>query len=160
MKKFLAKFIAATLTLTGGMLIVLAPQTYALESSDPCDRNLPAAVLEANNCSGTSGSTSRDVRNVIIDISNALIGVLSVVAVIVIVVGGVRYMTSAGDASKLQKAKSTIIYAVIGLIICALAGVLVNSVVKAVVRAETAGTYASQRACEREGYNWTGTKCE
>lgn len=51
---------------------------------------------------------------------NWFIGVSGFVAVIFVVVGGVGYMTSRGDPGRLQKAKSTILYALIGLIIVAL----------------------------------------
>ena len=46
---------------------------------------------------------------------------LGLVAVIFIVMGGVQYMTSSGDATKLKKAKDTILYACIGLVVAALA---------------------------------------
>lgn len=62
-------------------------------------------------------------------ILNAIIGVLGIVAVIVIIIGGISYMTSAGDAGKVKKAKDTILYGVIGLIICALAFAIVNFVI-------------------------------
>lgn len=62
-------------------------------------------------------------------ILNAIIGVLGIVAVVVIIIGGISYMTSAGDAGKVKKAKDTILYGVIGLIICALAFAIVNFVI-------------------------------
>ncbi|MBR5621447.1 hypothetical protein IKW75_03155, partial [Candidatus Saccharibacteria bacterium] len=52
---------------------------------------------------------------------NVLLGVLGVAAVIIIILGGVTYVTSQGDASKVAKAKNTIIYGVIGLVIALLA---------------------------------------
>ncbi|MBQ9484863.1 hypothetical protein IJU85_02050 [Candidatus Saccharibacteria bacterium] len=63
------------------------------------------------------------------NILNAIIGVLGLVAVVVIIIGGVSYMTSAGDAGKVKKAKDTILYGVIGLIIVALAFAIVNFVI-------------------------------
>ena len=50
-----------------------------------------------------------------------VIAMAGIVSVVFIVYGGVGYMTSAGDPSKLQKAKQSILYACIGLIIVALA---------------------------------------
>jgi len=46
-------------------------------------------------------------------------------------------MTSAGDPAKLQKAKKTIVYAVIGLIIVALSFVITNFVIKNLANAKT-----------------------
>ena len=50
-----------------------------------------------------------------------VIGIAGTVAVIFVVYGGISYATSAGDPGKLQKAKQTIIYALIGLAIVGLA---------------------------------------
>jgi hypothetical protein len=46
-----------------------------------------------------------------------------------IVVSGIRYMTSAGDAAKITGAKNGIFYAVIGLVIAILAYAIVNFVI-------------------------------
>ncbi len=69
----------------------------------------------------------------ITNILNAIIGVLGVVAVVVIIIGGVGYMTSAGDAGKVKKAKDTILYGVIGLVVVALAFAIVNFVIANVI---------------------------
>ena len=63
------------------------------------------------------------------NILNIIIGSLGVIAVIVIIIGGVLYMTSSGDRGKVKKAKDTILYGVIGLIICVLAAAIVNFVI-------------------------------
>ena len=61
------------------------------------------------------------------------IGMSGLVAAIFIVVGGFGYMTSQGDPSKLQKAKSTLIYAIIGLLIVALSRALTTFVFNVIV---------------------------
>ena len=66
-------------------------------------------------------------------ILNIIIGSLGVIAVIVIIIGGVLYMTSSGDSGKVKKAKDTILYGVIGLIICVLAAAIVNFVIDNVI---------------------------
>lgn len=70
-----------------------------------------------------------DLKATIINIINGVIGVLGVVCVVVIIIGGINYMTSSGDAGKVKKAKDTILYGVIGLIICVLAFAIVNFVI-------------------------------
>ncbi|MBR2831059.1 hypothetical protein IKE83_01745 [Candidatus Saccharibacteria bacterium] len=67
-------------------------------------------------------------------IINGVIAALGIVAVIVIIIGGVNYMTSAGDASKVKKAKDTILYGVIGLVICVLAFAIVNFVIANILK--------------------------
>ena len=66
----------------------------------------------------------------VVSILNNVIAVLGLVCVIVIIVGGVTYMTSNGDTGKVKKGKDTILYGVIGLIVCVLAFAIVNFVVK------------------------------
>ena len=58
-----------------------------------------------------------------------IIAVLGIACVVVMIIGGVQYMTSSGDASKVEKGKKTILYGLIGLIIAALAFVIVNFVI-------------------------------
>lgn len=68
-------------------------------------------------------------NGVLINIINGVIGSLGIVAVIVVVIGGILYMTSSGDSTKVKKAKDTILYGIIGLVICALAFAIVNFVI-------------------------------
>ena len=123
---------ALSLSLIGAT--VIAPQlTYADDNgvtqnssnAGICTSDVPDSVKAAAGCA-QPGKTLEDV---ILYIVNVIIGVSGIVAVIFIVVGGVGYMTSAGDTTKLEKAKKTILYAAIGLIICALAFAIVNFVI-------------------------------
>lgn len=66
-------------------------------------------------------------------ILNAVIGVLGLVCVVVMIIGGVNYMTSSGDTGKVKKAKDTILYGLIGLIVCVLAFALVNFVISSIL---------------------------
>lgn len=78
---------------------------------------------------GASGAFSSDCLSTqcvspVSFVANALnwfIGTAGIVAVIFLVTGGIGYITSAGDSGKLQKAKTTIIYSLIGLAIVGLA---------------------------------------
>ena len=82
-----------------------------------------------------TGTTSgQELPNTIITIINAVIGVLGIVAVVVIIIGGINYMTSTGDAGKVKKAKDTILYGVIGLVICILAFAIVNFVISNIIK--------------------------
>ena len=74
-----------------------------------------------------------DLGNTIVDIINAVIGILGLVCVVVMIIGGVNYMTSSGDAGKVKKAKDTILYGVIGLVVCVLAFAIVNFVIDNII---------------------------
>ena len=68
-------------------------------------------------------------------IINAVIGILGLICVIIMIIGGVQYMTSSGDPNKTKKARDTILYACIGLIICVLSFAIVNFVILNVLKA-------------------------
>ncbi|MDO4611407.1 MAG: pilin [Candidatus Saccharibacteria bacterium] len=76
----------------------------------------------AANCTTSECLTATDF---VTNILGWFIGIAGIVAAIFLVVGGIGYVTSAGDASKLQKSKNTIMYALIGLAIVGLAQVIV-----------------------------------
>ena len=61
-------------------------------------------------------------------IINVVIGVIGFVAVTFIIFGGIQYTTSAGDPGKVKKAKDTILYGIIGLVVSMLAYAIVNFV--------------------------------
>ena len=122
------------------LFIIPATPTYA--DYDICsDTNVPDSVKKAQDCGNVDANG--DIAGIITGILNAIIAVASIVAVIFIVIGGINYMTSAGDSSKVEKGKKTIIYAVIGLIICALAFTIVNWVVGSVLGQGSDGNTSS-----------------
>jgi hypothetical protein len=55
--------------------------------------------------------------------------VAGIVAVIAIVIGGIRYTTSGGEASNIKAAKDTILYAVVGLIVIIMAAAITSFVI-------------------------------
>jgi small-conductance mechanosensitive channel len=57
---------------------------------------------------------------------NVLLFIIGILCVIMIIFGGIRYTTSTGDKSRVDSAKNTIIYAVVGLVIAIIAYALVN----------------------------------
>ena len=63
------------------------------------------------------------------DITNIILFIMGAVAVIMIIIGGFRYVTAGGDSGSVTAAKNTILYAVIGLIVALLAYAIVNFVV-------------------------------
>ena len=60
--------------------------------------------------------------------------IAGIVAVVVIIIGGIRYAASGGDSSGIQSAKNTIMYAVVGLVVvimaAAITGFIINNVAK------------------------------
>lgn len=76
------------------------------------------------NCT-TTDATER-INNIVHTIVNLLSAIVGIVAVIMIIFGGMRYITSGGNDTSVTSAKNTILYAIIGLIIVALAQIIVK----------------------------------
>ena len=65
-----------------------------------------------------------DANQLVTNAIQWVIGVAGIVALIYVIIGGIGYITASGDSSKLQKSKQTILYALIGLVIVALAEII------------------------------------
>ena len=70
-----------------------------------------------------------DINGIVIGVINAILGVIGLIAVVMIILGGISYMTSSGDSAKVKKGKDTILYGIIGLVIVGLAFAIVNFVI-------------------------------
>ena len=68
--------------------------------------------------------------NRVMQILNVVVGVVGVIAVAVIVIGGILFVTSTGEAAKTTRARNTILYGIVGLVISLLAFAIVNFVSK------------------------------
>ena len=64
-------------------------------------------------------------------ITNTILYIVGIIAVVMLIIGGVKYLLSGGDAKKVTDAKNTVLYAIIGLVIAFLAFAIVNFVITA-----------------------------
>ena len=89
------------------------------------------AVCEGVNL-GTGGTCGDDgtVNDVIAKVINILSWIVGLIAVIMVIIGGFQFVTSTGDPQKASKARMTITYAIVGLIVAALAQVIIRFVLK------------------------------
>lgn len=99
---------------------ILTAPARALAACDPSQ-----GVNGGVGCAPASPVT---VQGGITQIINALLWIVGVVSVIMIIVGGLRYVLSGGDPKNTQAAKDTILYAVIGVVVAVLAYAIVNFV--------------------------------
>jgi hypothetical protein len=103
------------------------------------DCSNPQTSQEAIECGASNSNKSIDdpgpaattslngtIRNLIKVLSIAV----GIVAVVMIMIGGFRYVTSGGKQESVASAKNTIMYAIIGLVIVALAQIVVQFVLK------------------------------
>ncbi len=132
------------LVLSAGLCMLVAPLAApAMVFAGPATTPPPSgAQIENNLACGTSdltlnggtnckskltGGTSR-INTIITRAINIFSIVVGIIAVVMIIVGGFKYITSGGDSGNISSAKNTIIYAVIGLVIVALSQFLVQFV--------------------------------
>src|SRR3989338_9512924 len=93
-----------------------------------------AAILNpTDNPEAVSGATGGEttLRGLILTIVNYFLGFLGLLAVIMVIYGGVTYVSSAGNDEAVGKAKKIILYAIVGIIIILLSFVVVNAVLVA-----------------------------
>lgn len=115
-----------------------SPQTaLAINCQDAANATKPACAAKAgadatgtkkSNC-GTDGKSDCGINDTIKTVINVLLFIIGAVSVIMIILGGLRYVLSNGEASQIAAAKNTILYAVIGLIVALLAYAIVGFVI-------------------------------
>ena len=97
----------------------------------------PVIVSAVDVCSGSNGSSlycqnksegETKVKSTIGNVTNLLLMAVGAISIIMIVVGGILFALSNGDSSKVAKARNTVLYAAVGLMVALLASAIVNLV--------------------------------
>ena len=124
MKKILITF-GLIIAIVGSFIVatgIYENKAYANSASD----------LIRKGADSTGQQDSRSAGDIAKDVVNIMFFIVGVMAVIMIIWGGIRYVLSAGNSAALTSAKNTIMYAVIGLIVAILAYTIVNFVINTV----------------------------
>lgn len=123
MKKLMLSIAAVALTvLELGGVATMSP-AYATGIQDNLNSVMPSDV-----------SNKTDLWGLIQTVINAILGVVGVIAVFMMILGGINFITSQGDTAKVTKARNTILYGAVGLVIALLAFAIVNFVLDAVLK--------------------------
>jgi hypothetical protein len=119
--------IVAGLTALG---LVFAPTAAFAAVSDQLGEGVNAAAGSGSGCTidGDAHPPRDCVNKTIAAIVNILSSIVAVVAVIMIIIAGFRYVSSGGDSNRTANAQKTIIYAVVGLVVAATAQLIVRFV--------------------------------
>lgn len=119
---------ALVLVATASVSLSLPNMVFAADPlSEICTGNTQSETCQSQNTT-TNPLTGTD--GTLYKVSSIIAAITGVVAVVVIVISGFRYMTSGGDAQKVASAKSTLIGAIIGLVIIVLAQAIITFVVR------------------------------
>ncbi len=114
-----------------GAPAMVSASVYALDNTSirqglNCGSDLNLTTAENNACTETDANANfSSLLKKIINIFSVIVGVI---AVIMIIIGGLKYITSGGESSNVSGAKNTIIYAIVGLVVVALAQFIVHFV--------------------------------
>lgn len=116
-----------TKILTAGMLMVgllgvFTPAVSAANGINICSGNENSVYCKNKN----TGETQ--VNGIIKTIVEVLLTAVGVISIIMIVIGGIMFALSSGDAQKAAKARNTVLYAVVGLAVSLFASAIVNFV--------------------------------
>ena len=117
-----------TKILTAGMLMVsllgvFTPVVSAANGINICSDGNENSVYCKN-----KGSGETQVNGIIKTIVEVLLMAVGAISIIMIVIGGIMFALSSGDAQKAAKARNTVLYAVVGLIVSIFASAIVNFV--------------------------------
>jgi Type IV secretion system pilin len=106
------------------VLFTISQPVFADASSTVC--NGVGAVVGEKDCAEKNDGGFSSLAKMALNIFAWVIGVAAVFAIIY---AGLQFMIANGDASKIAKAKNTILYAIVGLVIVALSQVIVRFVI-------------------------------
>lgn len=137
----LKKLLLGFALLAATMFTQMAPAVYAQSLTSQIQGGLCQGANGNIDLGGTpsvsscsNGPNGADkVNRLLRKFINLLSALVGVVAVIMIIIGGFRYVTSGGNDTGVTGAKNTILYAIIGLVVVALAQIIVYFVLKKIV---------------------------
>lgn len=114
------KYIILTLGIIAGFGLATLPITVSAVDIIDCSGDNAGTVICDN-----QDDTIQNYIKIIVD---GLLFILGAVSVIMIIIAGIGYTTSGGDATSVTKAKNTLMYAVVGLVVALLAYAIVDFV--------------------------------
>lgn len=101
---------------------------------------LPAFAFDLSMSEGASSARGIDqastlfgTTGIFTTITNVMLFAVGAISVIMVVIGGLRYVISGGNSTSITTAKNTILYAIIGLVIAILAYAMINFVIGSLV---------------------------
>lgn len=119
----LATILVAPLLMSGAVSYGATPQQEACAGI--------GGTLKGTECV-TGGPAGGNIFGVLRRVANTLILVVLAVSVIMVIIGGLRYVLSGGDSAGIKSAKDTIMYALVGVAIAIVAYAIVSFVVNRV----------------------------
>ena len=115
-------------------------------------RNQACGGVNLSNSKTTCANESASVGSLVNTIINIISWIVGIAAILMVIVGGFRYVISGGDSNATASARNTIIYALIGLAIAAMAQLLIHFVLNQVNKSVTPVTEAPRTCIQWDNY--------
>jgi len=128
MRNFWLKIFIAAISLLN--LLTIGPAVVHAQCDPTTTKGSIACGTDNSAGVPDTGTPVKDLNTTITNIVNILSIVVGIVAVIMIILAGFRYVTSGGKQESIASAKNTIMYAIVGLIIVALAQTIARFVLQ------------------------------
>ncbi len=143
--KALVKKISAALLIVPALVLSLGvagpAAVYAQATTPPagCDVVTSGGISHGAECAKPTNAPSNlfGPNSIFVTITNIMLFIIGAIAVIMLIIGGIRYVVSAGDQNAVTSAKNTILYAIIGIVVAFLAYAAVNFVSNQLVSGTT-----------------------
>lgn len=151
MKKNILRRGLGVLMALGVMSFMLFGHLVNAQALTPNQQAVCDSIGSGNDCAETDDQGGTKVDSVIKSVVRLLGIVAGIVAVIMIIISGIKYISSGGDSSKIASAKNALIYAIVGIIIVALSQVIVRFVLgqttKSTMKCPTGQVVSAEGTC-------------
>ena len=118
-------FIGVFMIVTGSNAVVMAVDSTNTNTNAVCN----GVQIAGGDCSVDANTKVSSLLTKIINIMSWIVGIASI---IVIILGGLWFVTAGGSSEKVSKARNTVLFALIGLVVVLIAQVLVRFVINKV----------------------------
>lgn len=115
---------------TGKMIITAAIVGLALALAAPSFLKEIGTVLGWGEVAPGPAADAKGILQIITGVLNFLLSIVGIIGVIMLVIGGIMYLTAAGDQKKVETGKKIVVYSIIGIAVASAALVLVAQVVR------------------------------
>ena len=120
------KLLVATFAVAMFGVFALAP-VASVNALDPLEDVCKSA---SSKNSAVCENKDETATGLIETITNVLLFIVGALSVVMIIVAGIFYVTSTGDSGKVSRAKNTLMYAIVGLVVSFLSYAIINWVLK------------------------------
>lgn len=147
MKAMLKKVSAALLIVPALVLTLGAAPAYAQTPATGCDVVTTGGIAHGAECAKPTNAPSQlfGPNSIFVTVTNIMLFIIGAIAVIMLIIGGIRYVVSAGDQNAVTSAKNTILYAIIGIVVAFLAYAAVNFVSSQLTAGTTTASVSTTR---------------